>query len=116
MFDRPPTQIDAAGNERVDQFRGAAQRVLKELFNLDVAGTVISDNTTLLDFAEDAAEDACFSRVWAECIKQQVFARFGIACEAHEPLVDVLARLETAERGPHDGRGSRASPASPARQ
>jgi hypothetical protein len=99
MLDSPTHPIDAPASERVDAFRGSAQRVLKELFNLDVTGIVISDNTTLLDFVEDAGEDACFYRVWAECIKQQVFARFGIECEAHEPLVDVLARLETAERG-----------------
>jgi hypothetical protein len=99
MFEVPTLERRAGAGERVDDFRASAQRVLKELFNVDIDGIVISDNTTLLDFAEDAAEDAGFSRVWAECIKQEVFARYGITCEAHEPLVDVLARLETAERG-----------------
>jgi hypothetical protein len=100
MFDRPPSHVDSTGNERMDAFRASARRVLMALFNLDVAGLAISDNTTLLDFAEDAAaEDACFLRVWAECIKQQVLSHFGISCEAHEPLVDVLARIESAEHG-----------------
>lgn len=101
MFDLPPPHAETTPSERMDGYRQTARRVLKDLFNLEVSGLSLSDNTTLLDFAEDAVEDCDFSRVWALCLKEQVYARYGIACEADEPLVDVLARLESAEHGVH---------------
>jgi hypothetical protein len=99
MYEPLPKHSDAAPADRMERFRERAQRVIKELFNIDVKGSTINDETSLFDFAEDAADDPQFSRVWGECLKQEMFVRYGIMCEAHEPLVDVLARLDCAERG-----------------
>lgn len=94
MFEQASPGVAGAQRERVDAFRAGARRVLKDLFNLDADRVVLSDETTLLDLAEDAAGVAGATR-----IKQLVYANYGITCEADEPLVDVLARLATAERG-----------------
>jgi hypothetical protein len=99
MYDLLPERAAPAAADRVERLRDRATRVIKELFNLDVKGSTITEDTTLFDFAEDAAEDSHFSHVWGECLKQEMFVRYGITCEAHEPLIDVLARLEFAERG-----------------
>ena len=73
--------------------------MLKEIFNLDDEAVEISEDTTFYDFAGEGSQDPHYSLVWAECLKQEMFARYGITCEAHEPLIDLLARLECAERG-----------------
>lgn len=87
---------------RVEQFRAAARRVLRDLFNLDADSVAISDETTLLDFAQDEdceRADSEFAMIWGNCLKGQIFERYGINCEPDEPLVNLLARLETAEHG-----------------
>jgi hypothetical protein len=85
--------------DRIERHRDRAARVIKELFNIEVNASALTEDTTLFDFADDGADDPQFSRLWGECLKQEIFVRYGITCEAHEPLVDLLARLECAERG-----------------
>jgi ADP-ribose pyrophosphatase YjhB (NUDIX family) len=99
MFEATPPQAQAATSERVAQLHDCAQRVLKEIFNLDVECVEISEDTTFFDFAGEGSQDPHYSLVWAECLKQEMFGRYGISCEAHEPVLDVLARLQCAERG-----------------
>lgn len=95
----PPSECVSPMSERVSQLHDCAQRVLKEIFNLDVERVEISEDTTFYDFAGEGSQDPHYSLVWAECLKQEMFGRYGISCEAHEPVLDVLARLQCAERG-----------------
>jgi hypothetical protein len=103
MYDRsPPHAAVPAVAGRVEQFRAAARRVLRDLFNLDADRCAISDETTLLDFAgeeDSGTPDIEYSMIWGNCLKNQIFERYGINCEPDEPLVNLLARLETAEHG-----------------
>jgi ADP-ribose pyrophosphatase YjhB (NUDIX family) len=99
MFEATPHRPPAGAPERAQQLRQFAQRVLKEIFNLDAEGVEISEDTTFYDFAGEGSQDPHYSLVWAECLKQEMFGRYGITCEAHEPVLDVLARLQCAEHG-----------------
>src|SRR5271169_474560 len=98
MYDPVASGTELASTELVDSLRGTAKRVLKDLFDLDVEGVVLSDVTTLSDLRGHALvgiAGAVSPRAWAISVKEQVFARYGISCEIDEPLIDLLVRLET---------------------
>jgi Ribonuclease G/E len=102
MYSSRPSQSENPGAQAVDSHRGTAQRLLRDLFGLDLEHVLISDMTTLSDLVGHvlAGKDpAASARAWAIRVKEQVFAHFGIDCEADEPLLDLLVRLESAERG-----------------
>jgi len=102
MYGSNDLRAEGSSTERVDAHRLTARRVLRELFDLDEQGVGLTDATTLSDFARFALNGAATNasaRAWAICVKEKVYAQYGIDCEIDEPLVDLLVRLETAEHG-----------------
>jgi len=102
MFDPTTFRGESATTERIDAHRATARRVLRELFEIDADTLGLSDATTLSDLSEHVPAGAAVvmtARAWAICVKERVFANFGIDCEVDEPLVELLVRLESAEHG-----------------
>jgi len=76
------------------------RRVLQQLFEIDA--TAIDESWTLADFEGCHLPDATepLTRMgWRIRVQERVFACFGVTCDIDEPLSDLAARIDLAERG-----------------
>jgi hypothetical protein len=76
------------------------RRVLQQLFHIDAAA--IDDAWTLGDFEGCNLPNVTekLTRMgWRIRVRDRVFACFGVSCDIDEPLSDLAARIELAERG-----------------
>jgi hypothetical protein len=93
--------ITSARALREDDARpSTARRVLQQLFDIDPAA--IDDAWTLADFEGcnlPAVSEPLTRMGWCIRVRDRVFACFGVTCDIDEPLSDLVARIELAERG-----------------
>ncbi|HEY4038986.1 MAG TPA: hypothetical protein VGM15_09205 [Burkholderiaceae bacterium] len=85
---------------REDESRDTARRVLQQLFDIDPAA--INESWTLADFEGcnlPEVTEPLTSTGWRIRVRDRVFTCFGVTCDIDEPLSDLAARIDRAERG-----------------
>ena len=85
---------------REDEAHDTTRRVLHQLFDIDPLA--IDDSWTLADFEGcnlPKVTEPLTRMGWRIRVQDRVFACFGVTCDIDEPLADLVARIEMAERG-----------------
>lgn len=86
---------------REDEARaGTVRKVLQQLFDIDAV--TVDESWALADFEGCNLPDVTekLTRMgWRIRVQDRVFACFGVTCDIDEPLSDLVARIELAERG-----------------
>jgi hypothetical protein len=93
--------VASSWSPREEQAQGCTtRRVLQQLF--DINPSAIDESWTLSDFEGcklPQVAEALTPMGWRIRVRDLVFAFFGVTCEIDEPLSDLVARIEMAERG-----------------
>lgn len=86
---------------REDQARESTlRRVLLQLFEIE--SVTIDETWTLADFegcSLPSVAEPLTPMGWRIRVRDRVFAYFGVTCDIDEPLSNLVARIEMAERG-----------------